>query len=191
MKDPNRFYLYLAWPKYLAQWYAHEMYRLQHIEDDYEEPYQYNCDVEVRELEPVKTMRGSAERGIIEMSLAKQPTAIPEPPDRNATICIEIPSFLGKPAEVYNYLKPSARQLLETSVRNRLRMELIKYMNKTLFGFMVSRKGGLVQREQVLMTFMEDNGIEDTEANLFALKKVWNRLYNKIYYKRKNENTGS
>lgn len=190
MKNQDRFYLYLPWPKYLAQWYAHEMYRLQHLDDEVLPPFQYDCDVEVRELEPVRTQRGSAERNILEMSLTKQPDAIPEPINKDATICIEIPSFLNKPPEIYNYLKPAARQLLETSVRNRLRMELIKYMNKTLFGFMVSRSGGLVQREQVLVTFMENNGIEYTEANLFALRKVWNRLYNHIYWKKKHENTG-
>ena len=72
----NSYYLYLNWPVYLAQWYAHEMYRLKHSEDEHISPYIYDCSAPVTELDPVDTRRGSAERNILEMCLSKQPDNI-------------------------------------------------------------------------------------------------------------------
>jgi hypothetical protein len=181
MKQSNRFYLYLPWPKYLAQWYAHEMYRLSMFEEEVLPPYMYDCDVEVLELDPVKTRRGSAERNILETCLSKQPNEVPEPINPYATICIEIPNFLGKPAHTYNYLSASSRQLLEHTVRSHFRLELTKYMNKMLFEYRVVRKGASATLEKVLETFMENNGIEYNETNLEAIKQIWKRLYWKLY----------
>ena len=185
VKRSDRFYLYLPWPKYLAQWYAHEMYRLSKFEEDVQPAYMYNCDVEVSELEPVKTRRGSAERNVLEMCLTKQPDAIPEPVNQAATICIEIPNFLGKPASTYNYLRPASRELLEQTVRNHFRLELTKYMNKMLFEYRIVRKGAAATQDKVIETFMENNGIEYNETNLETIKQVWKRLYGKIYKQKK------
>ncbi len=185
MKDQNRFYLYLAWPKYLAQWYAHEMYRLSKFEEEVQPPFMYNCDVEVMELEPVKTRRGSAERNILEMCLTKQPEAIPERPNKNATICIEIPNFLGRPASTYNYLRPASQALLETTVRNHFKLELTKYLNKTLFTTRIIQHGSSATQNAVLETFMENNGIENTDTNMEAIKQIWKRLYWKMYKQNK------
>lgn len=171
MKRSDRFYLYLPWPKYLAQWYAHEMYRLDHLNEEVLPTFVYDCDAEIRELEPVQTRRGSAERNILEMCLVKQPEAVPELPDRGATICIEIPSFLNKPACTYNYLNKPARELLEQTVRNHFRLELTKYMNKV-----VSSKGNPVTLDKRIEAFMATNGIEYNETNLVAVKQLWRRL---------------
>lgn len=187
MKESNRYYLYLSFPKYLAQWYAHEMHRLAHIDEDVEPPFMYRCDVEVEDLEPVKTLRGSAERNILEMCLTKQPDSVPERKPKDATICIEIPAFLGKPASIYNYLRPVSRELLEATVRNHFRMDLTKYINKTMFTYRIVKQGGSATLEKVIETFMENNGIEYTESNVEAIKKIWQRLYWQQYkrYKKK------
>ena len=186
MKRNDRFYLYLKWPKYLAQWYAHEMYRMEHIDDDVLPPFVYDCDEEVRNMEPVKTRRGSAERNILEQCLTKQPDAVPELPDKDATICIEIPNFLNKPACTYNYLPRSARELLKCAVRTHFRTELIKYMNKVMFA---GNRAPATQEKQV-EAFMEVNGIEYNETSIIAIKQTWRRLYWKDYKMSKaNENT--
>lgn len=194
MKKQNRFYLYLTWPKYLAQWYAHEMYRLRHIEDETLPSYIYNCDVEVPELEPVQTLRGSAERNILELCITKQPDALPAAPSQDATICIEIPYFLNRPPETYNYLRPQSQSLLEATVRNHFRLELTKFINKMLFTSRVIQQGGSSTFTQVIEAFMDLNGIENTETNALAIKQTWQRLYWKEYKshkKGKHENTGS
>lgn len=197
MKDQNRFYLYLPWPKYLAQWYAHEMYRLQHFEDDVLPPYMYDCDVEVRDLEPVRTQRGSAERNIIEVFLTKQPSSAPAKPSQDTSICLEIPNFVGKPACTYNYLTPYAQALLERTVRNRLRVELTKYLNKVLFTYQIIRKGAGGSITQIIEPFMEQNGIENTESNYESLRQLMYRMWNaermaqQRKKKKEHENTGN
>ena len=180
MKQNDRFYLYLKWPKYLAQWFAHEMYRLERIDDDVLPPFVYDCDEEVRELEPVKTRRGSAERNILEQCLTKQPDAVPELPDKDATICIEIPNFLNKPACTYNYLPRSAAELLQCTVRCHFRTELIKYMNKVMIG-----KIAPATHDKQIEAFMEVNGIEYNETSIIAIKQTWRRLCWRNYNNKK------
>ena len=153
------------------------MYRLQHFEDEHLEPYSYNCDVPVMDLQPVETRRGSLERNVLEMFLSKRPTDYIERPDPNATICIVIPSFVTKPPQTYNYLRPSAAALLQQSVHNHFRVELSKYLSKFI-GVTVDRQGVKVTTESIIRTFMENNGIEDTETNMFAIRQVWQRLSN-------------
>lgn len=169
MINNNQFYLYLKWPKYLAQWYAHEMYRLKHFEDEYLEPYQYNCDLPPRDLDPVETQRGSVERNILEMFLSKPVTDYPEKISERTTIKLVIPNFIHKPAETYNYLRPRSQQMLESTVRNHLRVEFNRYVRKI-------DPLHLAPIEEVLSSFMENNGIENNDTNMTCLKQLWNRL---------------
>jgi len=165
----EQYCIYLKWPRYLAQWYAHEMYRLSRWEDDVLPEYHYNCDVsDVRQLEPINTRRGSIERNVLEMCLTKQPVDYVERIDRESTICIVLPNFIQKPPCVYNHLKPASKSLLEQTVRNHFRMELYKYMMKL--------RDYSTPLDTLLVSFMENNGIENTETNLFAIKQIWNRL---------------
>ena len=174
-KRQDRYYLYLRWPRYLAQWFAHEMYRLKNFESETLPPFRYDCDVEPMELDVVETRRGSIERIIIEQCLAKQPEAIPASVPKDATICILIPEFLGKPTQYYNYLSPTSESLLEDTVRNHFRMELVKYMNKVLFSYQ-SRKGGYApNKEKFIEAFMEANGID--YEHLHTISVLWRRLY--------------
>lgn len=190
-KRQDKFYLYLVWPKYLAQWFAHEMYRLERFQEEVEPPYMYNCNVEVEKLEPVLTRRGSAERNILEMCLQKQPDVVPELAPRDATICIEIPCFVNKPPMYYNYLGPSGRELLLETVRNRFRVELIRYMNKVMFE-KYHTDGKKVSNEQKVATFLDINGIEYNDTNVESVKMLWRRLWKYQYQKNnRNENTGN
>lgn len=192
----NEYHLYLQWPRYLAQWYAHEIYRLQHFEVEYLEPFSYNCDVEVMDLQPVETRRGSLERNVLEMFLSKRPSDYVDRPDPNSTICIVIPSFVSKPPQTYNYLSPSAAALLQQTVHNHFRVELFKYVRK-FTGVTVDRQGIPITTESIINAFMENNGIEDNETNMFAIRQVWQRLSNNkrvsdCRKRKKNyENTGS
>ena len=174
-KRQDKYYLYLRWPRYLAQWFAHEMYRLKNYESETLPPFRYDCDVEPMELDVVETRRGSIERIIIEQCLAKQPEAIPKPIPKDATICILIPEFLGKPTQYYNYLPPSGESLLEITVRNHFRMELVKYMNKVIFNCRTERGGYAPNKEKFIETFMEINGIDYEHKHTIA--ELWRKLY--------------
>ena len=199
MKRIDRFYLYLTWPKYLAQWYAHEMFRVGNFEKETEPPFQYDCRVAVEDLEPVQTQRGSAERCIIEYYLSKQPDVIPEKAPKDATICIEIPSFLGKPTAYYNYLPDAGKSLLLNTARVHFRKNLVKYMNKVWFADKVIRSGYMVTREKLIEGFMLANGIEYDDVNYESVAKVWSRIegaYRAVEFRKRkrekannNENT--
>jgi hypothetical protein len=199
MKRNDRFYLYLVWPKYLAQWYAHEMYRVSMFEQEIEPLFQYDCRVAVEDLEPVITQRGSAERCIIEYYLSKQPEAIPEKAPKDATICIEIPSFLGKPTAYYNYLPNAGKALLLNTARVHFRKNLIKYMNKVWFADKIMRSGYSDTRTRLIEGFMQANGIEYDDVNYESVAKVWSRIegaYRAVEFRKRkrdkannNENT--
>lgn len=53
----EEYHIYLKWPCYLAQWYAHEMHRIKHFNSECEPEYHYDCHVPVLELE--HTLPGS------------------------------------------------------------------------------------------------------------------------------------
>lgn len=177
-KKTNEYYLYLAWPRYLAQWFAHEMYRLQHLDDEFLEPYFYDCDRDARQLEPVHTRRGSAERNILEMCIDKQPDRIPALPPKDTTICLVIPCFLNRPPQTYNYLAPASQRLLKQTVQKHFKLELTKYINKILF---VPDYQYRPTKDQLIEAFMQKNGIEYSETNVETIKKIWKRLYNTEY----------
>ncbi len=169
VKNPeNQYHIYLSWPRYLAQWYAHEMYRLRRFDDEHLEPFCYNCDLPAALLQPVETRRGSVERNVLEMFQAKRPKDYVAKPPHDATICLVIPYFVSKPPQTYCYLAPKGAALLEQSVRNHFRVELARYVGKF--------NSESLTKESIVQSFLEYNGIEDTETNLFAVMKVWQRL---------------
>lgn len=184
-KRQDKYYLYLRWPRYLAQWYAHEMFRLKNIENEVLPPFRYDCDVEPGDLEVVETRRGSIERVILEQCLAKQPDPVPKPIPKDATICILIPEFLGKPTQYFNYLSTSSERLFETTVRNHFRMELVKYMNKVIFNYRAEKGGYAPNREKLLEAFMANNGID--YEHLHSISELWRRLYKQEHRKVKSK----
>lgn len=181
-QDPRKYYLYLQWPQYLAQWYANEQYRLEHCEDDVLSPYEYDCSLDPYDLEPVETQRGTIERIIMQQHLAK-------PYDREhirpteASICIRIPDFKasGKDTNIYNYLPPKAQKMLEDAVRNRLRLELYTYVTKVYHKNMES-----LTLESTLSAWMEQHGITNNDANYEAIKQLYRRcISNYLDYRRR------
>ena len=174
-KRQDKYYLYLRWPRYLAQWYAHEVHRLQHFESKTQPPFRYECDVDPSELEPVITRRGSVENGILELCLTKQPDPVPKPIPKDATICLQIPEFLGKPSRYYNYLSPASEALLEATVRNHFRVSLQKFLNKTFCNTRAMEAGYAPSRNKFIEVFMENNGID--YEHLHTISDQWRRMY--------------
>ena len=181
-KRQDKYYLYLRWPRYLAQWFAHEMHRLRNYENKTLPPFRYECDVEPKELDVVVTRRGSIENLILEQCLAKQPDPTPKPIPKDATICILIPEFLGKPTQYYNYLSPASEELLEQTVRNHFRMELSKFMGKVIFSSRTVRSGYAPNRAEFIEAFMENNGIDYEHKH--TISEMWRRLYKQEWNKK-------
>lgn len=156
MLNPNRQYLFLSWSPYLAQWYAHEQYRIKHADSSTLTQYIYQTDKPAYELEPVETLRGSVERDIIEQNLSKHPEGVPVRPSDGTTICILIPFFQYRDPRVYNYMSPSALKVLESYIRGRLRKDLYTYMMKTY-----DSTNSCMRVDDCILAFMEKNGIEN------------------------------
>lgn len=183
MLDPNRQYLFFKWPQYLAQWYAHENYRIRHAADDVLQPYMYDCNRVAYQLDPVQTLRDSTERLFLSDSLRKPPSDMPVVPSDDVTICIEIPDFKYRDPNIYNYLPPQGEQIFEGIVRARLKVSLWNFMQKGITGDGIPLNG-------LLSLYMDQYGIEVSDTNYETLKKIYYRqceTYRMAEYRRKHK----
>lgn len=163
----SEYLIYLDLPLYLAQWYADECSRI------------HQQDQEVQSLsvyrfpEPVRPVRGSQEADIIEYYLDKQPQDNPDVNRDNATIAIAVPFYKHKDPRTYNYLSPSAKQLLAESIRKRFTIQLWQYM--------VRFEHTKLRRDLLLESFMTLHHIDvNSETNCLAVAKIYQRK-KKIY----------
>ena len=161
-------HIYLQWPEYLAQWFAHEMYALHHSEEECN-GYFYDTHVEPLLLEPVETIRGSLERAVLLECLSKPPRDyVPRVPS-DATIKIMLPVFKAKDPRTYFYLNEAGQRLLEDVVRKRMRRELWQVLQNIVPG----RNGSLLHL--AIEAWMTNNGIEMTDTNYEAVKQQYRR----------------
>lgn len=173
-QDPKKSYLYLPWPVYLAQFYAFECYRAH--SDDFDSGYKYDTTRSVFELEPVVSIKGSAERDMLRHNLTTQPKNYVDIPTDEATICIQVPCFPNMPPAYYNYLSPQSDELLRELIRSRVRLDLYSYVTRFWQG-----KGGPVTLDNLIYAWMENHGIEDRSDNFEAVKQLYSRQRNKYH----------
>lgn len=172
----NAFFIYLALPPYLAQWYANECTKI-HNRDN------ASCPHEVyRFPNPVIPVRGSAESGVIESWLDKQPKdALPALAPDDATIAIQIPSFSGMPVEYYNYFSPSAKEVLVDTIRNRFQVALFSDIHKA------RAKNPAARIDLLINAWMEKNCIEYNDTNWNAIAKIYQRKRDVYRHTLKNQ----
>lgn len=157
--------LYLTLPPYLAQWYADECRRNEYAREDTYLPQQY------RFPNPVKPIRGSLESGILELFLTKQPSAVPEDFKEGATIVLAIPSFRNRDPRIYNYLRPSAREMLQAAIHTRFQVKLFQDIHD-LVGL------GKARKDLTIIAWMEQHAIEVDDTNYNSVLKVFDRVRN-------------
>lgn len=115
-------------------------------------------------------MRNSAESGVIFDWLDKQPKdALPDVAPDDATIAIRIPSFPGMPVEFYNYLSPSAKEVLIDTIRNRFQVALFNDIHKA------RAKNPAARIDLLINAWMEKNCIEFNDTNWNAIAKIYQR----------------
>lgn len=160
----NTFLIHLALPPYLAQWYANECTRIHHRDCA-------SCPHEVyRYPTPVVPVRRSAESDLLEQWLDKQPKdAVPVLAPDDATIAIQIPSFPGMPVEFYNYLPPSAQELLIDTIRNRFQLALFTDIHRA------RAKNPATRIDLLINAWMEKHCIEYNDTNWNAIAKIYQR----------------
>ena len=157
--------LYLSLPPYLAQWYADECRRNEQARSDTYAPEPY------RFPQPIQPIRGSLESGILEVFLTKQPAAVPQDFKEGANIVLAIPSFRNRDPRIYNYLRPSAREMLKAAIHSRFQVKLFQDIHQ-LVGF------GKARKDLTIVAWMEQHGIEVDDTNYNSVLKVFDRVRN-------------
>ena len=83
--------------------------------------------------------------------------------EREGTVEIVVPSFPGKRPETHNYLPVRAREDLVSLVRDGFDLQL--------WSEFVPLKASPLTAKEILMTWMEENGIEVSDRNYEAVVK--------------------
>ena len=116
---------------------------------------------------PIRFPKGSIENDIIELGLKPLPEgASPDLPGEGK-YPIVLPFFRYKDVRFHNYLPQSAKSELIHNLKVCFAIELWKDLNK--FGYIGK------QKQDLIWTWMETHGIEDTETNFNAILKIYAR----------------
>jgi len=130
--------------------------------------------------EPVSFQRNSTENDILFLSLVKLPEGCKPDMPGDDTVTILLPTFKKKDVRVYNHLTKHGKTMLRNCIRSRM----IVSMWNDLSGWGNIGK----QKQDVIWSWMEANGIELTETNFFALQKIYQRRRNAYIKKKYREN---
>lgn len=117
-------------------------------------------------VEPVRLRRGTPESNIFQAFIGKKPedwSSVPE----EGCVAIIVPQYIGLDPEYWCYLPPRAKQTLYNCIKSSFDVQLFKELN----GVMERR----VLLRDIIDSYMEKHGIEDTETNWNALAKIFMR----------------
>ena len=115
-------------------------------------------------VEPVRLRRGTPESNIFQAFISKKPedwSSVPE----EGCVAIIVPQYKGLDPEYWCYLPPRAKQTLYNCIKSSFDVQLFKELN----GVMERR----VLLRDIIDSYMEKHGIEDTETNWNALAKIF------------------
>lgn len=116
---------------------------------------------------PVEFPKNSLENDIIALGLTTLPEKRKPDLPGEGKVPIVLPNFKYKDVRYYNYLPTSSKeQLLQC-----LRARFVVALWKDLFRFGYIGK----QKQDLIWTWMETHGIEDTETNFNAILKIYAR----------------
>lgn len=142
--------LYLECEDYLRQWIVHE------------------CGGTV----PVRLKKGSPESIFLEMALQNKAVSSGADFRSPSSLAIVIPEFRHKPPQFYNHLSQKSRNALLKILRRRFDLALWSDLMKLTEFF--SRK------DELIASWAEAHGIEDSEKNILAVTKRLQRLSDRM-----------
>ena len=161
-ESENIYCIYLELEPYLAQWLLYDN----------------------GGITPVRFKKGSIENRILESFLiVMPPNARPDLPTATS-LPVAIPSFKHLDPRTYNYLPVSAKKELKYCIRNRFLIQLWNDLHQ--FGHIGKR------RDNLIYTWMDAHGIENTETNFNTITKIYQRQHRaymaRLRRKRESEN---
>lgn len=181
-QDPNRQYLYLECPKYLAQWFGHRQYQSQHAHEEYADDYIYNTDRRAYDLDVVQLNRLHPESVLLEMLLVKQ-SSTPDLPSENVTLCVLIPEYKEKSPRFYNRLSESSKRKFIDKIKKQFDAEIIPYVHQYRAKMLSANPPVRVPEKEAIDAFMDVNGIDPMHID--SVIKAYNRAkdrYRKTMY---------
>lgn len=122
--------------------------------------------------EPITLKHGSIESKVLETFLQRQPAIRPVEMGGEA-VCIYIPTFKYKNAEIYNYLPSNAQKIFVSCIRNRFDIDLFT----TLYKF----ENIQLDIQDLIRAYMEQHHIADNDKNFNSILKRYQRL--RLLYK--------
>lgn len=167
----SAFCVYLCLPPYLAQWFAH-MCRRHHFQEEEICP---NQPIDL--LTPVEPIRGSHVWDYLHQSLQKQPTDIPEPMPKGATLALAIPYYQDRDPRTYNYINAHSRMYLEDQIQRDFDVCLWKELNTV--------RVILRRQDHAIWAFMARYGISCDGSNWDSIAKRFQRKRD-LFYKEKS-----
>lgn len=180
----SEYLIYVNFPKYLAQWYAHQCLEHEHADDQVFKTEVYKF--ERSNIKAVKPIKGSFESEALCMFLQKPQSYVPESIPEDTTLAIELPYYKQKDPRVYNYIAPKFKKELMEVVRKNFCYDFGSYMHKFL--------GKYFRQDKCIENYMALHGMDYLdETCLLAVQKIYQRQ-RQIYYqhkKSKKRNNGN
>lgn len=119
--------------------------------------------------DPVRFRRSSVEFMILEQFCVNDPEKAPDDPVPENSVAVVVPEFKYKDSS-YRFLPMAGRKALETCIKDRFNIKLWKGLNK--FGHIGK------QRKDLILAWMEANGIPDEGSNWDSIEKRYQRQRN-------------
>lgn len=151
-----KFFIYISVEPYIKQWLEHNFLN--------------------NEQTGIAFPRGTAERDILAVFLDRQPENSIPAKRKEGQIAIELPYDKNRSPETYNYLPPTAEQTLKKCIYMRFRMEVWKELHQ------FKHCDRLIS--DIILAWMEKQGIEDTEQNWETIRQMYFRQRKKYEEKR-------
>lgn len=129
---------------------------------------------------PVRLPKGSVESILVQRFCCRKSESSAPDISREGDIEICFPQNKAKPAEIWSHLPGSAKELLTRYIREHFDMCLYNDIVKPLFPTML--------KTDLIWAWMEQNGIETTEANFWAVDKRFCRLRSRMLASRRVSN---
>ena len=128
---------------------------------------------------PVKLPKGSLESIIVQQFSRPKSQGVAPDLTTPGALMIAFPENKAKPANVYNYLPPAAKVMLEKVISNIFDLCLFNDIVAPLFPEML--------KKDLIYLWMEENNIEITESNWNAIDKRFSRLRKKLLAEKRSK----
>lgn len=126
-------------------------------------------------MHPVRLRRNSPESNCLQFALRPKSAGFQDPDTGDDPLIVYIPTFRFMNPETYNRITPTGRKMFISVLRQRFDDQLWYDMH-SVYNFSISK-------DDLIYTWMESHGIENTETNFCSVAKRLQRMRNRALSK--------